>query len=110
MCVSYTLLRYPEKRFEFSIRKMFLTLGISLPAPLSHLQGLSKKTGVSSSVLQAMWVNCSTDSLSAALASLRNLYTPNIKVTHCSALYLNVLFIYIFSYKLITRNFFSFCR
>lgn len=28
-----------------------------------------------------MWVCCSTDSLSAALASLRNLYTPNIKVT-----------------------------
>lgn len=45
-------------------------------------QGLSKKTGMSSSVLQAMWVSCSTDSLSAALASLRNLYTPNIKVTH----------------------------
>ncbi|XP_072321881.1 protein TANC1-like isoform X2 [Eucyclogobius newberryi] len=44
-------------------------------------KGLSKKTGVSSSVLQAVWVNCSTDSLSAALASLRNLYTPNIKVS-----------------------------
>uniref|UniRef100_A0A8C5H1Y6 Protein TANC1-like n=1 Tax=Gouania willdenowi TaxID=441366 RepID=A0A8C5H1Y6_GOUWI len=44
-------------------------------------KGLSKKTGVSSSVLQAMWVSCSTDSLSAALASLRNLYTPNIKVS-----------------------------
>ncbi|XP_058484843.1 protein TANC1-like isoform X2 [Solea solea] len=44
-------------------------------------KGLSKKTGVSSSVLQAMWVNYSTDSLSAALASLRNLYTPNIKVS-----------------------------
>ncbi|XP_039983751.1 protein TANC1-like [Xiphias gladius] len=44
-------------------------------------KGLSKKTGVSSSVLQAMWVTCSTDSLSAALASLRNLYTPNIKVS-----------------------------
>ncbi|XP_068597085.1 protein TANC1-like [Brachionichthys hirsutus] len=44
-------------------------------------KGLSKKMGVSSSVLQAMWVNCSTDSLSAALASLRNLYTPNIKVS-----------------------------
>uniref|UniRef100_A0A8D3BLQ8 Tetratricopeptide repeat, ankyrin repeat and coiled-coil containing 1a n=1 Tax=Scophthalmus maximus TaxID=52904 RepID=A0A8D3BLQ8_SCOMX len=44
-------------------------------------KGLSKRTGVSSSVLQAMWVNCSTDSLSAALASLRNLYTPNIKVS-----------------------------
>uniref|UniRef100_A0A3Q2GKG1 Uncharacterized protein n=1 Tax=Cyprinodon variegatus TaxID=28743 RepID=A0A3Q2GKG1_CYPVA len=48
---------------------------------ISFLQGLSKKTGVSSSVLQAMWVNCSTDSLSAALGSLRNLYTPNIKVS-----------------------------
>ncbi|XP_068435470.1 protein TANC1-like isoform X2 [Clinocottus analis] len=44
-------------------------------------KGMSKKTGVSSSVLQAIWVNCSTDSLSAALASLRNLYTPNIKVS-----------------------------
>ncbi|KAM3876900.1 protein TANC1-like [Diretmus argenteus] len=44
-------------------------------------KGLSKRTGVSSSVLQAMWVNCSTDSLSAALGSLRNLYTPNIKVS-----------------------------
>ncbi|XP_077419862.1 protein TANC1-like isoform X2 [Vanacampus margaritifer] len=44
-------------------------------------KGLSKKTGVSSTVLQAMWVSCSTDSLSAALASLRNLYTPNIKVS-----------------------------
>uniref|UniRef100_A0A3P8WG48 Tetratricopeptide repeat, ankyrin repeat and coiled-coil containing 1a n=1 Tax=Cynoglossus semilaevis TaxID=244447 RepID=A0A3P8WG48_CYNSE len=44
-------------------------------------KGLSKKTGVSSSVLQAMWVNYSTESLSAALSSLRNLYTPNIKVS-----------------------------
>ncbi|KAM4631174.1 protein TANC1-like [Polymixia lowei] len=44
-------------------------------------KGLSKRTGVSSSVLQALWVNCSTDSLSAAMASLRNLYTPNIKVS-----------------------------
>lgn len=43
---------------------------------------------MSSSVLQAMWVCCSTDSLSAALASLRNLYTPNIKVT-CQGYALN---------------------
>lgn len=43
-------------------------------------QGLSKKTGVSSSVLQALWISCSADGLSAALASLRNLYTPNVKV------------------------------
>lgn len=35
-----------------------------------------------------MWVCCSTDSLSAALASLRNLYTPNIKVT-CQGYALN---------------------
>lgn len=48
------------------------------------LQGLSKKTGVSSSVLQALWISCSTDGLSAALASLRNLYTPNVKVSTCS--------------------------
>ncbi|XP_012691907.2 protein TANC1 isoform X2 [Clupea harengus] len=44
-------------------------------------KGQSKKTGVSSSVLQALWINCSTDSLSAALASLRNIYTPNVKVS-----------------------------
>ncbi|XP_036838780.1 protein TANC1 isoform X3 [Oncorhynchus mykiss] len=44
-------------------------------------KGHSKRTGVSSSVLQALWVSCSTDSLSAALASLRNLYTPNVKVS-----------------------------
>uniref|UniRef100_A0A673J1G2 Protein TANC1-like n=1 Tax=Sinocyclocheilus rhinocerous TaxID=307959 RepID=A0A673J1G2_9TELE len=41
----------------------------------------SKKTGVSSSVLQALWISCSTDGLSAALVSLRNLYTPNVKVS-----------------------------
>ncbi|XP_062303331.1 protein TANC1-like isoform X2 [Osmerus eperlanus] len=44
-------------------------------------KGQSKRTGVSSSVLQALWVSCSTDNLSAALGSLRNLYTPNVKVS-----------------------------
>ncbi|XP_066521071.1 protein TANC1 isoform X2 [Hoplias malabaricus] len=44
-------------------------------------KGQSKKTGVSSSVLQALWISNSTDSLSAALSSLRNLYTPNVKVS-----------------------------
>ncbi|XP_061089622.1 protein TANC1-like [Conger conger] len=44
-------------------------------------KGQSKKTGVSSSILQALWISSSTDGLSAALASLRNLYTPNIKVS-----------------------------
>ncbi|KAI3356188.1 hypothetical protein L3Q82_017446, partial [Scortum barcoo] len=44
-------------------------------------KGLSKKTGVSSSVLQALWISCSADGLSAALASLRNLYTPNVKLS-----------------------------
>ncbi|XP_030637029.1 LOW QUALITY PROTEIN: protein TANC1 [Chanos chanos] len=44
-------------------------------------KGHSKRTGVSSSVLQALWISYSTDSLSAALASLRNLYTPNVKVS-----------------------------
>ncbi|NXP54953.1 TANC1 protein, partial [Heliornis fulica] len=44
-------------------------------------KGLSKKTGISSSHLQALWVGYSTDGLSAALASLRNIYTPNVKVS-----------------------------
>ncbi|XP_034642302.1 protein TANC1 isoform X3 [Trachemys scripta elegans] len=44
-------------------------------------KGLSKKTGISSSHLQSLWIGYSTDGLSAALASLRNLYTPNVKVS-----------------------------
>lgn len=58
---------------------------------LTCLQGLSKKTGVPSSVLQALWISCSADGLSAALASLRNLYTPNVKVRRLfiSSLYVN---------------------
>ncbi|ROL41770.1 Protein TANC1 [Anabarilius grahami] len=44
-------------------------------------KGHSKRTGVSSSVLQPLWISYSTDSLSAALSSLRNLYTPNVKVS-----------------------------
>lgn len=44
-------------------------------------KGLSRKSGVSSSTLQALWIGYSTDGLSAALASLRNLYTPNVKVS-----------------------------
>lgn len=57
---------------------------VCLDAPVQCVfpsQGQSKRTGVSSSVLQGLWINCSTDSLSAALASLRNLYTPNVKVS-----------------------------
>ncbi|XP_056264059.1 protein TANC2-like isoform X2 [Pseudoliparis swirei] len=44
-------------------------------------KGLSRKLGVSSSVLQGLWLSYSTESLSPALSSLRNLYTPNIKVS-----------------------------
>ncbi|XP_053269426.1 protein TANC2 [Pleuronectes platessa] len=44
-------------------------------------KGLSKKVGVSSSILQGLWVSYSSEGLSAALSSLRNLYTPNIKVS-----------------------------
>ncbi|KAM9394095.1 protein TANC2 [Pholidichthys leucotaenia] len=44
-------------------------------------KGLSKKLGVSSSVLQGLWMSYSTESLSPVLSSLRNLYTPNIKVS-----------------------------
>ncbi|NXW85603.1 TANC1 protein, partial [Alopecoenas beccarii] len=44
-------------------------------------KGLSKRTGISSSHLQALWIGYSTEGLSAALASLRNIYTPNVKVS-----------------------------
>uniref|UniRef100_A0A8C6Z7J1 Tetratricopeptide repeat, ankyrin repeat and coiled-coil containing 1 n=1 Tax=Nothoprocta perdicaria TaxID=30464 RepID=A0A8C6Z7J1_NOTPE len=44
-------------------------------------KGFSKKTGISSSHLQALWIGYSTDGLSTALASLRNIYTPNVKVS-----------------------------
>uniref|UniRef100_A0A8C6PTJ9 Tetratricopeptide repeat, ankyrin repeat and coiled-coil containing 2a n=1 Tax=Nothobranchius furzeri TaxID=105023 RepID=A0A8C6PTJ9_NOTFU len=43
-------------------------------------KGLSKKLGVSSSVLQGLWLSYSTANLSPVLASLHNLYTPNIKL------------------------------
>ncbi|XP_019740365.1 protein TANC2-like isoform X3 [Hippocampus comes] len=44
-------------------------------------KGLSKKLGISSSILQGLWMSYSTESLNHALSSLRNLYTPNIKVS-----------------------------
>uniref|UniRef100_A0A671NDP7 Protein TANC1-like n=1 Tax=Sinocyclocheilus anshuiensis TaxID=1608454 RepID=A0A671NDP7_9TELE len=44
-------------------------------------KGHGKRTGVSSSILHPLWISYSTDSLSAALSSLRNLYTPNVKVS-----------------------------
>lgn len=55
--------------------------GHSQASAFACSQGLSKKTGVSSSHLQALWIGYSTEGLSAALASLRNLYTPNVKVS-----------------------------
>lgn len=57
-----------------------LWLSLSVMNIYSVFKGLSKKVGVSSSILQGLWVSYSTEGLSAALSSLRNLYTPNIKV------------------------------
>lgn len=57
-----------------------LCLSLSVMNIYSVFKGLSKKVGVSSSILQGLWVSYSTEGLSAALSSLRNLYTPNIKV------------------------------
>lgn len=75
-------------RFSSSIRSIHSSLLFSSSSSYSSTssyrrsipQGLSKKVGVSSSILQGLWVSYSTDGLSAALSSLRNLYTPNIKV------------------------------
>lgn len=72
------LLWSPETREDLpSVTEQVCELGSKL---LSLFQGLSKKVGVSSSILQGLWISYSTEGLSMALASLRNLYTPNIKV------------------------------
>ncbi|XP_059407639.1 protein TANC2-like [Carassius carassius] len=78
---GHTLLAFWFSRQDIKLnRQQTLELGHHILK--AHIfKGLSKKVGVSSSVLQGLWVSYSTEGLSAALASLRNLYTPNIKVS-----------------------------
>ncbi|XP_016408653.1 protein TANC2-like [Sinocyclocheilus rhinocerous] len=78
---GHTLLAFWFSRQDSKLnRQQTLELGHHILK--AHIfKGLSKKVGVSSSVLQGLWVSYSTEGLSAALASLRNLYTPNIKVS-----------------------------
>uniref|UniRef100_A0A3Q3R6T6 TANC1/2-like winged helix domain-containing protein n=1 Tax=Monopterus albus TaxID=43700 RepID=A0A3Q3R6T6_MONAL len=81
---GHTLLAFWLCRQEGKLnRQQMLELGHHILK--AHIyKGLSKKLGVSSSVLQGLWLSYSTESLSPALSSLRNLYTPNIKVTYCT--------------------------
>uniref|UniRef100_A0A8K9WUQ0 Tetratricopeptide repeat, ankyrin repeat and coiled-coil containing 2b n=1 Tax=Oncorhynchus mykiss TaxID=8022 RepID=A0A8K9WUQ0_ONCMY len=78
---GHTLLAFWFSRQETKLnRQQTIELGHHILK--AHIfKGLSKKVGVSSSILQGMWVSYSTDGLSTALSSLRNLYTPNIKVS-----------------------------
>ncbi|XP_075998925.1 protein TANC2 isoform X2 [Genypterus blacodes] len=78
---GHTLLAFWLCRQEGKLnRQQTLELGHHILK--AHIyKGLSKKLGVSSSVLQGLWLSYSTESLNPALASLRNLYTPNIKVS-----------------------------
>uniref|UniRef100_A0A673H091 Protein TANC2-like n=1 Tax=Sinocyclocheilus rhinocerous TaxID=307959 RepID=A0A673H091_9TELE len=78
---GHTLLAFWFSRQDSKLnRQQTLELGHHILK--AHIfKGLSKKVGVSSSVLQGLWVSYSTEGLSAALTSLRNLYTPNIKVS-----------------------------
>uniref|UniRef100_A0A8C1YKA5 Tetratricopeptide repeat, ankyrin repeat and coiled-coil containing 2 n=1 Tax=Cyprinus carpio TaxID=7962 RepID=A0A8C1YKA5_CYPCA len=78
---GHTLLAFWFSRQENKLnRQQTIELGHHILK--AHIfKGLSKKVGVSSSILQGLWVSYSTESLSTALASLRNLYTPNIKVS-----------------------------
>ncbi|XP_017292278.1 protein TANC2 isoform X2 [Kryptolebias marmoratus] len=78
---GHTLLAFWLCRQEGKLnRQQTLELGHHILK--AHIyKGLSKKLGVSSSVLQGLWLSYSTTSLSPVLASLRNLYTPNIKVS-----------------------------
>ncbi|KAM6905658.1 protein TANC2 [Xenentodon cancila] len=78
---GHTLLAFWLCRQEGKLtRQQTLELGHHILK--AHIyKGLSKKLGVSSSVLQGLWLSYSTSSLSPVLSSLRNLYTPNIKVS-----------------------------
>uniref|UniRef100_A0A8B7UMU8 Protein TANC2-like n=1 Tax=Castor canadensis TaxID=51338 RepID=A0A8B7UMU8_CASCN len=76
---GHTLLAFWFSRQEGKLnRQQTIELGHHILK--AHIfKGLSKKVGVSSSILQGLWISYSTEGLSMALASLRNLYTPNIK-------------------------------
>ncbi|CAN9505397.1 unnamed protein product [Ophioblennius macclurei] len=78
---GHTLLAFWLCRQERKLnRQQTLELGHHILK--AHIyKGLSKKLGVSSSVLQGLWLSYSTEDLSPVLSSLRNLYTPNIKVS-----------------------------
>uniref|UniRef100_A0A4W3HWR9 Tetratricopeptide repeat, ankyrin repeat and coiled-coil containing 2 n=1 Tax=Callorhinchus milii TaxID=7868 RepID=A0A4W3HWR9_CALMI len=78
---GHTLLAFWFSRQEGKLnRQQTIELGHHILK--AHIfKGLSKKVGVSSSILQGLWISYSTEGLSTALASLRNLYTPNIKVS-----------------------------
>ncbi|XP_011601876.2 protein TANC2-like isoform X2 [Takifugu rubripes] len=78
---GHTLMAFWLCRQEGKLnRQQMLELGHHILK--AHIyKGLSKKLGVSSSVLQGLWLAYSTQSLNPALSSLRNLYTPNIKVS-----------------------------
>nr|XP_060637289.1 protein TANC2 isoform X3 [Anolis sagrei ordinatus] len=78
---GHTLLAFWFSRQEGKLnRQQTIELGHHILK--AHIfKGLSKKVGVSSSILQGLWISYSSEGLSMALASLRNLYTPNIKVS-----------------------------
>ncbi|XP_043955304.1 protein TANC2-like isoform X3 [Gambusia affinis] len=78
---GHTLLAFWFCRQEGKLsRQQTLQLGHHILK--AHIyKGLSKKLGVSSSVLQGLWMSYSTGRLCPVLSSLRNLYTPNIKVS-----------------------------
>ncbi|TRY96476.1 hypothetical protein DNTS_031529 [Danionella cerebrum] len=77
---GHTLLAFWLSRQDTKLNRQ-QTLELGHHVLKAHIfKGLSKKVRVSSSVLQGLWVFYSTEGLSTALASLRNLYTPNIKV------------------------------
>uniref|UniRef100_A0A1A7WK83 Tetratricopeptide repeat, ankyrin repeat and coiled-coil containing 2 n=2 Tax=Iconisemion striatum TaxID=60296 RepID=A0A1A7WK83_9TELE len=78
---GHTLLAFWLSRRDGKLnRQQTLELGHHILK--AHIyKGLSKKLGVSSSVLQGLWLSYSTSNLSPVLTLLRNLYTPNIKVS-----------------------------
>ena len=98
MCISdnrigHSLLAFKLSRLEAPLSPSHLIeLGHHvLKAHIYKSTGLSRSK-VSSRDLQAYWLCLCTESLSAALVSHRNLYSPNVKVGHALLFY----FVYLF--------------
>ncbi|XP_053388257.1 protein TANC2-like isoform X2 [Mercenaria mercenaria] len=81
-------LRHGHALLAFHLSRVVAPLNSEKTIELGHhilkahiYKNISKQRGYSSRDMQAFWVALSADNLSAALVSLRNLYSPDVKVS-----------------------------